>query len=133
MQNLFFKRSLINKAITLPVENINLSVNYYREYLGFQFISYEGIKNNIACALLKFDDQELILEQVISKEKFCSDKIDLTLNWDDKQLKQHYNELKQKVKVIKNYSSNKNGVSLFSILDCDGNILNFQTKIVNKN
>ena len=43
-------------------------------------------------------------------------------------MKKHINELRQKVKVKRNYSNNKNGISVFSILDCDGNILNYQAK-----
>lgn len=127
MQNPFIKRSQNDKVVALPVKNINLSVNYYKEYLGFQLIE-NNERRKINYALLRFYNLELILEQAISSEKEFQNDVVLNLNWNNNQLKQHYFELRQKVKVKRNYSSNKDGISLFSVVDCDGNILNFQTK-----
>ena len=128
MQNPFLKRSLNEKNISLPAENIILSINYYKEYLGFQLITNNIERNNIAYALLRFNNQEIILEQAISSERTSPNDVVINLNWNDNQLKQHYNELKQKVKVKKSFSKSKNGCSVFSVVDCDGNILNFQAK-----
>jgi phosphoribosyl-AMP cyclohydrolase len=123
------KRSFNDNVVILPVENINLSVNYYKEYLGFTLVANNDNDN----ALLQIGNQEIILEQVVSPDKIYNSEIVLNLNWDETKLKQHYYELRQKVKVKKNYSGNQNGVSLFSTIDCDGNILNFQVKVINAN
>jgi hypothetical protein len=117
-----------NTIVTLPVENIQLSVNYYQEYLGFQLISNNANSNIISNALLVLDDQKIKLEQVVQSKNKLPDNVVLEFNWNDSQLKQHFDELRQKVKVKRSYSNDKEGYSIFSIMDCDGNTLIYQSK-----
>jgi catechol-2,3-dioxygenase len=132
-QTVLLKKTMNNNIVTLTVENINLSTNYYKEYLGFQLIPNSNDSTNNSNALLVFDTQKIKLEQVASFEKKIQNDVVLNFNWNDSQMKKHFNELRQKVKVKRNYSNNKNGISVFSILDCDGNILNFHAKDSNFN
>ena len=127
-QTLLLKRTMNNNVVILTVENIILSTNYYKEYLGFQLIPNRDDSKNISNALLVFDNQKIKLEQITTSEKKIQNDVVLNFNWNDSQMKKHFNELRQKVKVKRNYSNNKNGISVFSILDCDGNILNYQAK-----
>jgi len=115
-----------NNIFKLPVENVPLTVNYYKEYLGFKLINGVPKFGQMDFALMQFSNHSLLFEKATeSNIDFNISDIVLQVNFDDNKMKKLYNNYKQKVRIKKEYSVNEKGISEFSVQDCNGNIITF--------
>jgi hypothetical protein len=113
--------------IIIPVENVALTVNYYKEYLCFKLINVSPRYGEMQYALMQFGNQNVLFEKA-TKTIECQDpkpKIQLILQLDEEQISHIYNELKLKTKIYKGIHRDEKGITRFSIQDCNGLILNF--------
>jgi uncharacterized glyoxalase superfamily protein PhnB len=130
MLNFFIPGNLQNYSfmeknyLTIPVENVYLAINYYKEYLGFKLINISNNNGIIKGALVRFNNTNILLEKIniqVNKQNL----IHIQLNFSEIQMKKLFNEVKEKVRVRKSFNKNEKGINSFAIEDCDGNILNF--------
>ena len=114
-----------DNTLKLYVENVNLTVNYYKEYAGFKLIGRSPKLNLMHSAIMNFQDNILLFEKAENVNHVPNKEINLQLCLNNMQLKELYDNFKQKIKI--NYVSFGDGyqINKFSIKDCDGNIISF--------
>ena len=112
------------------VENVPLTANYYKEYIGFSHIKNSDTPDYSQTALLKYDDYALILEKS-ENFKLTNEEVVLQLGLNSVQMKNLYNEYKIKTRIHSVLFSSNAEIKEFSIRDCNGNIIHFKSKLFN--
>ena len=110
------------------VENVPLTVGYYKEYIGFSQINGD-IPDLSQSAILKFEDYALVLEKS-ENLNLHNEELVLQLGLNSVQMKSLYNEYKLKTRIHKVYFNTNDEVKEFSIKDCNGNILHFKSRFL---
>jgi hypothetical protein len=123
IQNLTMTR----KPKKLYVENVNLTANYYREYAGFTLTEKLPRTNFMNSATMNFHNNVLLLEKAENVNHISKSEIVFQLCFDNLKLKELYDNYKQKVKIYRVSFTINNLVKEFSIIDCNGNIISFQS------
>jgi hypothetical protein len=108
------------------VENVNLTVNYYKEYAGFRLIERSQKLNFMHSAKMNFHDNIILFERTENENLVPNKKINFQLYLNKSQLKELYDNYKQKIKINHVSFIDGNQINEFSIKDCDGNIISFQ-------
>ena len=117
-----------NKPFTsITVDNVMLTLNYYKEYLGSKIINNSIKKQNIGYAIIELHNKKIMLQQeAINSSIVSGNEVSFELNYDDSQMKLLYNNYKQKLRIVRSLNKNEKGVSEFSVIDCNGVILKFR-------
>jgi hypothetical protein len=116
-----------NNTYKIYVENVNLAVNYYRQYLGFKLI--ESLPGTIYMnsARMHFHKNVLLFEKAEDVNSINNQEINFQLCFDRLQLKKLYDNFKQKTITKRIAFSDVNQINKFSIKDCDDNIISFHS------
>jgi hypothetical protein len=115
----------------LRVENPILTANYYKEYLDFELINSNSENKNCRKALLRLNNQNILLVEPDPNQDNEQQSIILRFNFDISQMNTYYIDLKQKARIIHSSSNNKKEISEFSIKDCNGHVLHFRMDSAN--
>jgi uncharacterized glyoxalase superfamily protein PhnB len=120
---------VMNRNIeTIPVERVHLTVNYYKEYLGFKLINYVPRVGKMNYALMQIQNKTILFES-IDKGKVHGESnkiIDIELNYNGEQMNSLYNNYFQKVKIIKELTKTTRGTLEFTVLDCNNIQIQFK-------
>lgn len=130
----------------MMVENVNDTVKYYRDVLGFEFVmgvpeksqeivSKPKVDQNLGFAVMKYNNIEIMFQAQKSLseeipefgEMNVGGSITLYINVND--VKQLYNNLKDKVTIVLPLATKFYGMEEFYIRDYNGYILGFAGKI----
>ena len=132
----------IKLTTNMMVENVNGTVSFYSDALGFEFVmgvpedSQNIVTSNqedqrLSFALIKSGNAEMMFQSrkslVNEFPEFSNINIggSLTFYIDVEDIKQLYSNLKNKVKIIKDMHTTFYGKQEFTIQDCNGYILTF--------
>jgi hypothetical protein len=115
----------------IKVENTILTANYYKEYLDFELINCNSESENCRKALLRLNNQNILLVEPDKNDCSGQQNIILSFNIDSNQLSTYYKDLRQKARIIQSRTNNKKEISEFSIKDCNGHIIHFRTNSAN--
>ena len=132
----------IKLTTNMMVENVNSTVSFYSDALGFEFVmgvpedSQNIVTSNqedqrLSFALIKSGNAEMMFQSrkslVNEFPEFSNINIggSLTFYIDVEDIKQLYSNLKNKVKIIKDMQTTFYRKHEFSIQDCNGYILTF--------
>ena len=128
------------------VEDVNSTVEYYRDVLGFEFVI--GVPENtqeiapelkegqiLDFAIMKHNNIEIMLQSRKSLSEEISEfgemnmggSVTIYINVDD--VKKLYADLKNKVSIVVPLTTKFYGMEEFYIRDCNGYILGFGSKI----
>lgn len=116
--------NILPSTFTIYVDNVTLTVNYYREYLGFKLINTAPKNGNMKYALMSFGKQNILFEED-KTESLKSSFISLNLNLSKEKMHLFYNQLVERVRIYNKFTVNEKGIASFSILDCNGYQINF--------
>lgn len=117
------------KIFKFCVDNVPLSVNYYKEYLGFSFVESNQELDHKSSAKMCFKDNVIFFVKSNDTDNFINREITFQVNLTDVQMKQLYNNYKQKLRINNVLINNECEITRFSIKDCDGNILGFESNL----
>lgn len=119
---------LESNILGLPVENVRLTANFYREYLGFQLENKIEKTGIVEFASLRFADAKITFCQQENYPKKINEEDNKRINI---RLKYHqtvsslYERCKEQVRIV-NQMMNTNGKPIeFAVQDCNGFVLNF--------
>jgi hypothetical protein len=129
--NCFIVPSLVKKCKKeplerIPVENLPLTINYYREYLGFKLVNKTS-----NYATMRMQDKTVHLESGINKS-LEKPTINIELQYNCKQMNNLFNEYRKKTKILKSLTETTNGFSEFAVLDCNDVEINFKNFLNSK-
>jgi uncharacterized glyoxalase superfamily protein PhnB len=113
------------------VDDINKTITFYRNVLGFELVNAEPDNGDIHWALMRGDGIELMFQtrDSISKEHSEFQKMDtnapmcLYINMDN--VNKLYTQLKDKIQILTDLHITNYGAVEFSISDCNGYVLTF--------
>lgn len=115
----------------IMVDDINKTISYYRNVLGFELINAEPDNGDVHWAIMKRDDIELMFQtrDSISKEHSefhtMETSAPITFYIDLDNINKLYNHLKDKITILIDLHITSYGAVEFSIRDCNGYILTF--------
>ncbi len=122
---------LTNLTPNMMVENVDETVDFYRDVLGFHLVMNAPEQNPYAWALVKRDDVEMMFQARTSLTEeyplFEGRPIGgaLTFYIDMKDIETLYEKIHAQVHVVQDLQTTFYGKREFAIKDCNGFILTF--------
>jgi hypothetical protein len=109
---------LTKEICKVEVENAKLTAQYYNQYLGFEII---GVNDSSTFYLVRLNEYLLYIVNANGNEQ--SRRIDVVIN--SFQIENFYYTISSRTKVFKPLNYTLDEGIFFSIIDCNGNIVNF--------
>lgn len=115
----------------LMVQNVNHTIRFYEEILGFEFVMSKPEEGQFNWAMMKFGDVEIMFQTRASLAEEIPDfkelKIggSLTFFIEVEGIKEFYAKIKQKATIAQDLHTTFYGMQEFAIKDLDGYILTF--------
>lgn len=115
----------------LMVEDVNRTIDFYRDILGFTLITTVPEEGQFGWALMQRDGIEIMFQ---SRESLSQDMpifkgraIGSSLNFyiEVTGLKEFHQRIKAQVKIVEDFRTTFYGMQEFAIEDCNGYILSF--------
>lgn len=128
-----FKKVTIN----LMVENVNRSIEFYKDTLEFKVTATLPDSGNYEFAIMNKDDVEIMLQSMSSMPEdirhLWGDTIggSITLYYEIESIDEYYNRVKEKCEIIHDMNETFYGMKEFTIRDNNGYLLTFAEEIKN--
>lgn len=118
----------------LTVDDIKSTITFYEEMLEFELILAVPSIDNIDWALMKCGDVEIMFHAKVghAAKKNHDRAGSLTFHFEGEGVRELYDSLKDKVKIVRHLYPTFYGTNEFSMMDCNGCILVFSEKIEKK-
>ncbi len=115
----------------MMVEDVNRTINFYKDLLGFELLANVPEEGQFAWAMMKRDGMEIMfqsrasLEEEIPALKQRDIGGALTLYIEVEDVKELYTHLKESVTIVQDMHTTFYGAQEFAIQDCNGLVLSF--------
>jgi lactoylglutathione lyase len=122
---------LLNKITpALMVEEIKTAIAFYEDMLGFELVLTVPSKDHIDWALMKCGEVEIMFHAKAGHAaKKNQDRAGtLTFHFEGEGVKELYESVKNRVKIIRHLYPTFYGTNEFSMMDCNGCVLVFAEK-----
>jgi lactoylglutathione lyase len=115
----------------LVVEDIKATIRFYEEMLGFELVLTVPSSENIDWALMKCGDVEIMFHAKVGHAVKKNHDRDgsLTFHLEGEGVRELYESVKNKARIIRHLYPTFYGMIEFSMLDCNGCMLVFSEKI----
>jgi uncharacterized glyoxalase superfamily protein PhnB len=115
----------------IMVEDVNRTINFYKDLLGFELLANVPEEGQFAWAMLKRDGVEMMfqartsLEEEIPALKQREIGGALTLYIEVADVEELYTHLKESITIVQDMHTTFYGAQEFAVQDCNGFILSF--------
>ncbi|MGO9378632.1 MAG: VOC family protein [Dissulfurispiraceae bacterium] len=118
----------------LMVENIDATIAFYENVLGFELVLTVPSITHIDWAMMKCGEVEIMFHAKAGHaEKKNHDRAGtLTFHFQGEGVKELYDAVRNKAKILRHLYPTFYGMNEFSMMDCNGCVLVFSEKIENE-
>lgn len=119
----------------LMVEDVQETVNYYKDNLGFELIMSVPLNGNYQWAMMRSGEVEIMLQsrETLTQELDLFDGIEIkasqTLYISVAGIEELFSRVCEKVEILKDLHTSYYGMTEFTMRDCSGYILVFSERL----